>query len=223
MPGPAEQRLDAAALAAVAVEQRVLAGHGPGQRVVAPFAGQAVGAAQHPAMHRDAGAGAGAQDHARTPPRRRRRRRRWLRTAPGSWHRWPGAPAGRAAAAGRRCSGRPFRHCELAFFIRPSGVRLPGVPRPTLHGRAGRGAACAHQRGDGLQRGVVVAAPAWRCARARARAPCAVSSTASILVPPRSMPSARASGHQIGWQRCSSQASASPCTRGASRSRTVAW
>jgi hypothetical protein len=55
------------------------------------------------------------------------------------------------------------------------------------------------------------------------------------LVPPRSMPSAgrgagadaaalrRAVANQIGAVRSFSQARAAPCTRGAKRSRTVAW
>ena len=186
----AEQGLDAAALAAVAVERRVLAGHGPGQRVVAPFAGQAVGPAQHAAVHRDAGAGAGAEDHREHHRRRRRRRRRWLRTAPGSWHRWRGAPAGPAAAAGRPAaagrsgtaswrssSGRRASGCPACRGRCCTGRRLRGAPAPPA--RRWR-AAWRHSR-----------RPAWRCAGATARWPSADSSMASILVPPRSMPSAR--------------------------------
>ncbi len=58
----ADQRLDAAALAAVAVEDRVAPGLGPGQRVVPPFARQPVRPLQDATVHGNAGPGAGAQD-----------------------------------------------------------------------------------------------------------------------------------------------------------------
>ena len=59
----AEQGLAATALAAVAIERWILTRRAPGHGVVAPFAGQAVGPAQHAAVHGDARTGAGAQDH----------------------------------------------------------------------------------------------------------------------------------------------------------------
>ena len=62
--GAADPGLDAARGAAVAAQAGALVVAGPGQGVVAPFAGEAVGPLQHPAVHRDAAAAAGAQDHA---------------------------------------------------------------------------------------------------------------------------------------------------------------
>ena len=58
----AEPGLDAAVLAAVARRCGRIAGIGPGQGVVTPFAGQAVRPDQQPAIDDDAGAHAGAQD-----------------------------------------------------------------------------------------------------------------------------------------------------------------
>ena len=106
----ADQRLDAAALAAVAGAGRVLAGIAQGSGLWPHSPARPLGPLQHAAVHRDAGAGSRCPGWRRRPRRRRRRRRRWLRTAPGSWRRWPAPPAGRARPPGRAAAaGRSGR------------------------------------------------------------------------------------------------------------------
>ena len=154
--GAAEQRFDAAGLAAIAVEARILARHRPRQRVVAPFAGQPVGAAEHAAVHRDAGAHAGAQDR-------------------GEYHRRAGAGAVGGFGQGQTVGvvGHPHRLAQHRFEVglqrapvQTHRVRVLDPPR------RGQAAGCAqadaarpggdvarrrHQRVDGLQGGRVVA------------------------------------------------------------------
>ena len=154
--GPADECLDAAAAAAVAGQQRIFPRRTPGQRVVAPLAGQAVRARQHPAVDRDAGAGAGAQDHREDDAEAGARavggfRQRQAVGVVGQCHRLaqqghqvllqrPAVQAGGVAvlhqAARRQCARRADADAERA------------VARAA--GRVG-------ERGDGLQRGAVVA------------------------------------------------------------------
>src|SRR5690349_7154821 len=62
--GPRQERLDAAAPAAIALRAGTLVVARPGQRVVAPLAGDAVTAVEHRAVDHDAAADARAQDDA---------------------------------------------------------------------------------------------------------------------------------------------------------------
>ncbi len=72
-PGPGQERLDAARLAAVAGRPRPLALARPRQRVVAPLAGDRVRPGQHLAVHHHAAARARPHDHAEDDARSRRR------------------------------------------------------------------------------------------------------------------------------------------------------
>jgi hypothetical protein len=71
--GAGEEGLDAAVSAAIAGHGGVRARLGPGQRIVPPFAGDAVGAGERQPVHHDAAAHAGAQDDAEDRARPRGR------------------------------------------------------------------------------------------------------------------------------------------------------
>jgi TRAP-type C4-dicarboxylate transport system substrate-binding protein len=112
----------------------------------------------------------------------------------------------------------------VAVLHQPSGVRLPGVPMPTVNGPPAAGRRPAHQAGQGVRMRVVALPGAWRCAGA-SLGPSARQQPASVLVPPRSMPSAKGSGQpsqRVGARQQPGQRRAADCS-GARRSRTVAW
>src|SRR5690606_17773080 len=67
--GAAEEGLDAVLLAAVAAARLAVFGAAPGQRVVPPFAGNAVGAAHQLAVEHQPAADAGAENHAENAAR----------------------------------------------------------------------------------------------------------------------------------------------------------
>ena len=226
---PAQPRLDALRLAAVASQRSPLARFAPGQRVVAPFAGQPVGALQDAAMHGNARAGAGAQD----------RREDHL-----------GACAGAVGGFRQRQAvgvvGQPHRLPDRRLDIGLQGPAVQAGRVAVLHaaiGPAGARRAQAHGDGQarreplrhlpsrsdlvrhGLHRPGVVArrggdplAPDFAALRVEERA----------LQLGAAQVDAQAEGRshrelQIGSVRSISQASAAPATRGASVARTVAW
>jgi hypothetical protein len=221
--GAADQRLDATLLAAVAGRLRVLPRHRPGQRVVAPFAGQAVGPAQHAAVHRDARPGAGADDGGEDHVGARA-------GAVGRFAQGQAvgvvldAQVALQQACRSRCRGWPFRQVELQFFIKPSGVALPGVPMPTVNGPKAPAVGLLHQAGHGLQDGAVVTlrrgdALAPHLAAVGCQQPGLDLGAAQVDA---QRERGRRQRHSAAVRACS-QASACGPTRAASRSRTVAW
>jgi hypothetical protein len=189
----ADQGFHAAALAAVTGPRRVFTGLAPGQRVVAPFAGQAVGAAAARGRARRCPHRCRCPGWRQTPRPRRRpapsvaslsaRQLASLAscTRAGRWR-----PARRAAAACRSgrwsCSsssarrrlaaGRADAHGEGLARRRPGALRPPGRRSPAPW-------RCSCRR-------------AWPRAGARPRpGRWPSNSTASVLVPPRSMPRAQ--------------------------------
>ena len=145
--------------AAVARRARRLVAARPGQRVVAPLAGDGVGPDQHAAVDHDAAAGAGADDHAEHHAGAGRRavgrlRQREAVGVVGDPHR-----SRRARCADRRRRARPISHVELAFLTSPvAGEIVPGMPMPTDASRAALALDRLHETGDRRHRGRVVAA-----------------------------------------------------------------
>ncbi len=185
--GPGEERLDAAVLPAVARRRRgaLLVGH-PGKRVVAPLAGDLVGAVVDLAVDDDAAADAGAEDDAEDGVVALRRRRRRPRRARSSWRRWRRGPGGRAGASRSAWRGRPLSQVELAFLTSPvARRRRPGCRRRPY--RCSRSRPRPRPRGGRWYRGWP-RSPVGRDPAAPATTESAAKPMASVLVPPRSMP-----------------------------------
>ena len=161
--GPRDQRLDTAALAAVAERAGGIDG------VVAPFAGDVLRAGPHPPVDHQPAADAGAEDDAEHHPRPlpRAAHRLGEREAVGVVLD-PHRPAD-AARPGRPADRGRSGTCVFEFFIRP--VRLdtaPGVPMPTA-GHSGASANRPSASAPTVVDDVLVAALAARSARGGAR------------------------------------------------------